>query len=144
MHSRDGFCFASSPYALRCTRPIRTRVLRSSSQWTDGGTGPACATTAGSTQSMSPFNHFSKQLFVSHGAMGRRRPILHGKPTELFLVPACAPQQRPWYVLSCLWMMYIKEPLLLIGKSCPCGESGFSHSLFVWSFTICLTPYNRK
>ena len=31
-------------------------------------------------------------------------------------------------------MMHIKEPLLLIGKSNPCE----------WSFTICLTPYNRK
>ena len=32
--------------------------------------------------------------------------ILHGGPIELFLVPASAPrlvQQRPWYVLSCLW-----------------------------------------
>ena len=32
--------------------------------------------------------------------------ILHGGPIELFLVPAIAPrlvQQRPWYVLSCLW-----------------------------------------
>ena len=30
-------------------------------------------------------------------------------------------------------MVHIKEPLLLIGKSSP-----------EWSFTICLTPYNRK
>ena len=32
--------------------------------------------------------------------------IVHGGPIELFLVPASAPrlvQQRPWYVLSCLW-----------------------------------------
>ena len=31
--------------------------------------------------------------------------ILHGGPTELFLIPASAPQlvqQRTWYVLSCL------------------------------------------
>ena len=41
-------------------------------------------------------------------------------------------------------MMHIKEPLLLIGKSSPCGGSGFSLSLSEWSFTICLTPYNRK
>ena len=32
-------------------------------------------------------------------------------------------------------MMHIKEPLLLIG---------FPFSLSEWSFTICLTPYNRK
>ena len=41
-------------------------------------------------------------------------------------------------------MMHIKEPLLLIGKSSLCGGSGFPLSLSEWSFTICLTPYNRK
>ena len=41
-------------------------------------------------------------------------------------------------------MMHIKEPLLLIGKSSPCGGSGFPFSLSEWSFTICLTPYNRR
>ena len=41
-------------------------------------------------------------------------------------------------------MMHIKEPLLLIGKSSRCGGSGFSLSLSEWSFTICMTPYNRK
>ena len=41
-------------------------------------------------------------------------------------------------------MMHIKEALLLIGKSSPCGGSGFPLSLSEWSFTICLTPYNRK
>ena len=41
-------------------------------------------------------------------------------------------------------MMHIKEHLLLIGNSIPCGCSGFPFSLSEWSFTICLTPYNRK
>ena len=41
-------------------------------------------------------------------------------------------------------MVHIKEPLLLIGKSSPCGGSGFPLSLSEWSFTICPTPYNRK
>ena len=41
-------------------------------------------------------------------------------------------------------MVHIKEPLLLIGKSSPCGGSGFLLSLSEWSFTICPTPYNRK
>ena len=41
-------------------------------------------------------------------------------------------------------MVYIKEPLLLIEKSSPCGGSGLPLSLSEWSFTICLTPYNRK
>ena len=41
-------------------------------------------------------------------------------------------------------MMHIKEALLLIGKNSLCGSNGFPHSLSEWSFTICLTPYNRK
>ena len=41
-------------------------------------------------------------------------------------------------------MVHIKEPLLLIDKSSPCGGSGFPFSLSEWSFTICLTPYNRR
>ena len=41
-------------------------------------------------------------------------------------------------------MVHIKEPLLLIGKSSLCGGSGFPLLLSEWSFTICLTPYNRK
>ena len=41
-------------------------------------------------------------------------------------------------------MVHIKEPLLLIGKSSLCGGSKFPLSLFEWSFTICLMPYNRK
>ena len=38
-------------------------------------------------------------------------------------------------------MVHIKEPLLLIEKSSPCGGSGFPFSLLEWSLTICLTPY---
>ena len=41
-------------------------------------------------------------------------------------------------------MVHIKEPLLLIGKSSPCGGSGFPFSLSEWSLTICLMPYNRR
>ena len=41
-------------------------------------------------------------------------------------------------------MMHIKEPLLLIGKSSLCGGSGYPLSVSEWSFTVCLTPYNRK
>ena len=33
------------------------------------------------------------------------------------------------------WMMHVKEPLLLIRKSSPCGGSGFPLSLSEWSFT---------
>ena len=41
-------------------------------------------------------------------------------------------------------MMHIKEPLRLNGNYSLCGGSGFSLSLSEWSFTICLTPYNRN
>ena len=41
-------------------------------------------------------------------------------------------------------IVHIKEPLLLIGKSSPCGDSGFTLSLSELSGTICPTPYNRK
>ena len=34
-------------------------------------------------------------------------------------------------------MVHIKEPLLLIRKSRPCGSSRFLLSLSEWSFTIC-------
>ena len=37
-----------------------------------------------------------------------------------------------------------KQPLLLIGKSSPCGSSGFPLSLSEWSFTICVMPYSHK
>ena len=54
--------------------------------------------------------------------------ILHGGPIELFLVPANAlrlgNKGRGMYYPVC-GMMHIKEPLLLIGKSSPCGGSGF-------------------
>ena len=41
-------------------------------------------------------------------------------------------------------MVHIKEPLLLIRKSNPCGGSRFPLSLSEWSFIICQTLYNCK
>ena len=38
-------------------------------------------------------------------------------------------------------MMHIKD---FLGKSSPCGGSGFPLSLSGWSFTIRLAHYNRK
>ena len=43
-----------------------------------------------------------------------------------------------------LWDGAVKEPLLLIGKSGPCGGSRFPLSLSEWSFTICQTSFNHK
>ena len=41
-------------------------------------------------------------------------------------------------------MVHIKELLLIIGMSSPCGGSKFPISLSELSYTICPTPYNRK
>ena len=68
-------------------------------------------------------------------------------PIELFLISASV---HNWCNKGCgmcyhvCGMVHIKEPLLLIGKSSPCGSSGFPLSLSEWSFTICPTPYNHK
>ena len=51
----------------------------------------------------------------AHGAMGRRIDPSWGEPTELFLVPASAPQ-RLWYVLSCLWDGSYKRTLAVNRK----------------------------
>ena len=63
------------------------------------------------------------------------QPVLHdwGNKGRGMCYPVCG-------------MVHIKEPLLLIGKSSPCGDSGFPLSLSEWSSTIilCQTPYNRK
>ena len=40
--------------------------------------------------------------------------------------------------------VHIKDPLLLIIKSSPCGGSGFPFSLSVRSFTICMRPHKHK
>ena len=71
----------------------------------------------------------------AHGAVGRRidPPVLHDwcNKGRGMCYPVCG-------------MMHIKEPLLLVGKSSPCGCSGFPLSLSELPFTICLTPYNCK
>ena len=83
----------------------------------------------------------------AHGAMGCRIDPSWGGPIELFLIPAqlhdwCNKDRGMCYPVS--GMVHIKEPSLLIGKSNPCGGSGFPLLLSEWSFTICLTPYNHK
>ena len=82
----------------------------------------------------------------AHGAMGRPTdPSWIGKSYFTF-----QPVFHDWCNKGCCMcypvcgMVYIKDPLLLIGKSCPCsGGIGFPLSLSEWSFTICPTPYNR-
>ena len=72
--------------------------------------------------------------------------ILHGGPTELFLIPVlhnwCNKDHGMCY--SVYGMMHIKELLLLIGKTSPCGGSRVLLSLSEWSFTIFPMPYNHN
>ena len=72
--------------------------------------------------------------------------VLHGvDPLSYFLFQ---PVLHDWCNKGCgmcypvYGIMHIKEPLLLIGKSSPCGGSGLRLSLSEWSDTICVTPYN--
>ena len=74
--------------------------------------------------------------------------ILHGvDPLSYF---SFQPVLHDWYnkgrgmCYPVCGMVHIKEPLLLIEKSSPCVSSGFPFSLWEWSLTICLTPYNRR
>ena len=76
----------------------------------------------------------------AHGGMGRRIDPSWGGPIELH--DWCNKGRGMCYPVC--GMMHIKEPLLLVGKSSPCGGSGFPPSKSEWSFTICMTPYNRK
>ena len=73
----------------------------------------------------------------AHGAMGRRIDPSWDGPIELFPVPAvlhdwCNKGRGMCYPFR--GMMHIKEPLLLIEKSSPCGGRGFLLSLSEWSF----------
>ena len=63
----------------------------------------------------------------------------------LFSVPTSGPQlvhQGLWYVLSCLWKVDIKDPLLLIGKNNLCDDSRFRLEKYA-PMTICLTSNSR-
>ena len=55
----------------------------------------------------------------AHGAMDLQIDPSRGGPIELFLIPASAPrlvQQRPLYVLSCLWDGAYKRTLAVNQK----------------------------
>ena len=81
-----------------------------------------------------------------HSRWGNKRRQIHAARIELIFQPVL----HDWRNKGCgmyypvCGLMHIKEPLLLIGKSSPCGGSVFPLSLSEWSFIICLTPYNRK
>ena len=73
-------------------------------------------------------------LHKLHGRAYAHGSILHCGPIELFLISAWL---LWWNVLyPVCGMVYIKDPLVLIGKSSPCGSSGFHLWLSSWSFTV--------
>ena len=77
--------------------------------------------------------HFQKSTLFTQSSYFSFPPVLHDWCNKGHGM--CYPVSR---------MVHIKEPWLLIGKSSPCGGSGFLISLSEWSFTISPMPYNRK
>ena len=80
---------------------------------------------------------------VAHGAMGRR--IDHSRWIYLAISRSslCSTTGVTKTVVCAILsvgMMNIKEPLLLIGKRTPCGDSWLLLTLSEWSFTICMAP----
>ena len=77
-----------------------------------------------------------------HGAMGCQIDSLNYFLFQPVLHDWCNKGQGMCYPVC--GMVHIKEPLLLIGKSSPCGGSRFLLLLSQWFFTICLMPYNHN
>ena len=101
------------------------------------------------------FIFFVALFFVFFCWLSMREMYLRGKSVRSFVVNTLSyflfqPLLHDWckkdrgMCYPVCGMMHIKEPLLLIGKSSPCGGSGFPLSLSEWSFTMCPTPYNHK
>ena len=80
----------------------------------------------------------------AHGAMDRQIDPSCGYPFSYFSFQPVLHNKGRGMCYPVCGMVHIKEPLLLIGKSSPCGGSGFPLSLSEWSFTICPTTYNHK
>ena len=76
--------------------------------------------------------------YTSGGALAGMRNSSVGSPHEGSM------SECSYRSYICLWDGAYKKPLLPIGKSSPCGSSGFPLSLSERSFITCLTPYNRK
>ena len=81
----------------------------------------------------------------AHGTMDRRIDPSWWTHWAISCSSQCSMTDiRPDMCYPVCGMVDIKDPLLLIGKSSPCGSSRFPRSLSEWSFTLCPTPYNRK
>ena len=78
------------------------------------------------------------------------RAFAHGRQIDPLIYFSFQPVLQDWYnkghgmCYPICGMVHIKEPLLIIGKSSPCSDSGFLLSPAEWSITICPTPYNRN
>ena len=77
----------------------------------------------------------------AHGVMGRRIDPSWVDPLSYF---SYQPELHDWcnkgrgICFPVCGMVHIKEPLLLIGNSSPCGGSGFPLSLSEWSLNKCV------
>ena len=126
--SRSSLCYPSLPTPYNCKLNVLSALLNKTFPFflpIQDQSGPC---SLGSVlpshfilQGVDPLSYFSFQP-VLHDWYNKGRGMCY---------PVCG-------------MVHIKEPLLLIGKSSPCGGSGFPLSLSEWSFTICPMPYNRK
>ena len=74
----------------------------------------------------------------THGAMGRQIDPSWCGPTELFLVLHDWCNKGHGMCYPVCGILHIKELLLLIRKSSPCGGSGFP------SLTICVVLYHMS
>ena len=110
-------------------------------------------------------NTYHSLCYTSRGALAGTRNSSMGPPHEgsirqpiapwanalpLSYVPLLFSVLHDWFKKGCgmcypvCGMVHIKEPLLLIRRSSPCGSSRFPLSLSECFFTICPTPYNYK
>ena len=105
----------------RCSRLLHLTTDRSEMQFRGKSVRSWCDGSSDRSFMVDPLSYFSFQP-VLHDWCNKGRGMCY---------PVCG-------------MVHIKEPLLLIGKSSLCGDSGFPLSLSEWSLTICLTPYNRR
>ena len=86
-------------------------------------------------------------IVFAHGAMGRRINPLWWTYWAISRSNQCSTTGVTMAVIYAILsgMVHIKDPLLLIEKTSPCGGSSrFPLLLSEWFFSICPLPYNRK
>ena len=89
----------------------------------------------------------NKQFFVArfHGVLTVVYVSQHSSESNSFIIAinqwSTTCPSKAVYVLCC-GKVHVEDPLLLIGKSSPCGDSGFPLKKYV-TVTICLTFSSR-